>query len=242
MCDFQWVEKKFMGAFALCMYSTIFVLWHYSHSFEYLWPPSGPTCEGICDLSLYPLSTVQHNNHFALCGPIDPSLIFYVRIMKTASTRFMSLLENEIRPKKGFGLRETPDYPGAVAQSPEWHQWDLRRVIVSDFDKHNYYSDLRSEVYQKDRRAPYKLFYYGHNFLPTWEMYHLYREKLKAAPTVITFVKDPITRMASAYNYIRRGALTYNHQHRNLKLLGNATVAECHFNQTCADINALRRR
>ena len=69
----------------------------------------------------------------------------------------------------------------------------------------------------------------------------MYDMKVKKEPTVITFVKDPIVRMASAYNYIRHGALSTQHQERNVKLLGNETVAQCFYNSTCAEINAMRK-
>ena len=69
----------------------------------------------------------------------------------------------------------------------------------------------------------------------------MYKIKAKKEPTVITFVRDPITRMSSAYNDIRHGALSSNHQSRNIKLLGNMTVADCFYNGTCAELNAMRK-
>ena len=112
------------------------------------------------------------------------------------------------------------------------------------------------------------MLWYGHLFLPPFPTGRHFSEAEDRGkiPSVITFLRDPILRMASGYNYIRVGARTEkvrvsksrstrtvnpdtttfarSSQHRNeiLTKLGNKTLSGCAADPECTDTNQLRKQ
>jgi len=66
-------------------------------------------CSGVCRLE-------DHDNEINECA-IEPRSLLFLRIPKTASTSVLSAFR-EIGERKGFQLRDLPDYPPAVGGNP----------------------------------------------------------------------------------------------------------------------------
>lgn len=208
----------------LLLTSTTLYFTAYDEIHQIMFPPS-PSCQGIC--SLPSSSPDLLPNSFASCAPRDPSTLYYVRIMKTASTRFMSLAQN-LRSAKIFKLKEHRDWSEAVAQSSKMDEWDTRRIMPSKSERSKWYGELVSAV----KEGTPKTLHFAHTFLPPFPT---------PPPTIITFLKNPVHRLSSAYNYVRHGAQTPQIRQRNIEKLGSATLTKCFENVTCSEINNLRK-
>ena len=93
----------------------------------------------------------------------------------------------------------------------------------------------------KDRNL--RMLWYGHMFLPDFGNLRQFEADTDAwkIPTIITFVRDPILRLGSGYNYVRLGARSEQHREDVVTFLGNQTLADCIFDEACAAKNKLRR-
>ncbi|GMH87207.1 hypothetical protein TrVE_jg6904 [Triparma verrucosa] len=148
----------------------------------------------------------------------------------------MSLATN-LRPTKKFRFKEHRDWKEAVAQSSNMNEWDTRKIVVSPHERAAYYTNLVTEMMADEKgltppRGP-KTLHFGHTFLPQFPP--------ERTPSIITFLKNPVHRLSSAYNYVRHGSQTPKIRQRNIEKLGDATLSECFRNSTCSSINNLRK-
>jgi len=155
--------------------------------------------------------------------------------------RFLTISER-VRRNKGWVMTEFPDLPDAVAASKEVAKWDPRQQNLDPESRQRFYKGILAKVglhasgsmvglpwrklvapsaadpgasrFDIQGRVT-RMFFYGHVFLPRWEDGRHFKTKeelLAKVPSVIAFVKDPVSRMQSAYNYVRVGARSEEHR------------------------------
>jgi hypothetical protein len=233
---------------------------------------SNGMCSGVCSLPAadYEPPLSPPNVFPETCAPLDPLSIFFLRIPKSATTRFLTITER-IRRYKGFRTNEFPDLPDAVAASRDVAEWDARKLSMNPKEKEKFYKGVMAKVglhatgsksigglpWRKPSESNdpgadrfdsqgrvLRMFFYGHIFLPPWSRgrhFQTPEDQLAKVPSVVGFVKDPVSRMASAYNYVRAGARSPEHREEIIKNRGNLTVGQCVADSNCTDMNALRK-
>ncbi len=228
-------------------------------------------CLGVCSLQPTYYEEPRDNNYFNSCEPKDPMTVFFLRVPKCASTRFMTLTEI-VRTRKGFMIEEFPDFPEAVAAASDEEKWDPNRIVISEAEKRKFYNGVMTKIglqsLGRSSRSgmPWspsppppnergvvsrhdssdrvlRMFGYGHMFLPPWSSSRHFQGDyyINKVPAVISLVRDPIARMGSAYNYVRAGARSQRHREIILENRGNLTLAQCTQDDKCMLVNQLRK-
>ncbi|GMI10306.1 hypothetical protein TrVE_jg4460 [Triparma verrucosa] len=230
----------------------------------------------------YKINPSTNNNIFPSLpfAPLDPLSVLFLRIPKSASTRFLTLASN-LSHKKNFKITEFPDLRDAVGGSSESSKdWDPKRQFSSSMDRDKYFNGVMAKLYMgvgsrgisslpssspsstsdgtlsmytDSQNRTLRALYYGHLFLPPFERFRHFKQQdedsnetmklvnLHKIPSVVTFIRDPIKRFESAYNYVRVGARTKAHRRMVVEKLGNSSLTDCIEDETCVDVNQLRK-
>ncbi|GMI24778.1 hypothetical protein TrCOL_g8038 [Triparma columacea] len=232
-------------------------------------------CHGVCKVKG---GLIGRNNDFLDCVPRDPHSVLFLRIPKSASTRFLTLAER-VKKRKGFLSGDFPDHKDAV-MGPVAKVWNPRDSLVKKDDEEiaKYYRGVGAKMnlhaighigrggvlesifgslsgekattggfdqgFMTDAKGRnLRMLWYGHMFLPDFEHLRQFEADTDSwkIPSVVTFVRDPILRLGSGYNYVRFGARSKQHREDVLTFLGNQTLTDCIFDEACGTKNRLRQ-
>lgn len=186
-------------------------------------------CTGICSIQDEETYYLNSINDFYNCVRRDPSRVLFYRIPKTATTTMTNIFSN-LKNTKGTVIQPIPDYkygigdgniePSSLGSS---HQRMQKRGYEND-----YAFRLREKIGQSRNRTVFE----GHTFFVD-----LPPEYSTAA---ISFVRDPIERLASSYYYLRHGARTATERASFVRRFGNQSLEECALSPGCREKNELR--
>ena len=156
--------------------------------------------------------------------------IFFLRIPKTAST-FVLSATHAIGDRH---IEMLPDWPGVVPGKEKLH--DVSAASLARFSRG---VEALVLTQAKGGGGDGRLLMAGHVLLPAWDRFA--RENC-SKPVAITFLREPIERLASQYNYDQSGARSARHQ-ANVRAgrFGNTSLGECAVDAACAKEKELER-
>ena len=178
---------------------------------------------------------------FNKCNARDPYSVLFLRVPKSASTMFLTLAER-VRSRKGFKSSAFPDFGDAV-MGPNDKPYDPRDDLATPsrtLERERFYRGVTTKIGLHagkriyDRGRTLRMLWYGHVFLPDFSEARHFQGKTskQKKPSVVTWVKDPILRIASGYNYVRIGARSAEDRSQLLKCEFVSTTS-CFFVSPC---------